>query len=91
MKKAQDIYNRAQKNGVYFENTCVSLPGGYDQWQKLMKGATRANNRIVTKLAVQAGAIEPDLVKYYNPYNHFKTKTHLIYVHSGIEHFLRIN
>lgn len=88
MAKANEIYTRALTKGVHLETTCVGCT--YDQWQQLMKGATRANRRIVEKLAVKAGAIDQDLIKYYNPYNHFKTSTHLIYVHSGIEHFLRI-
>lgn len=90
-----NIYERAKKNGVYLEATCVSI--SQYEWDRLMKGHTVANRKEVVKIALQAGAIDEWQAKeelkkpYYNPYNHFKTRTHIIYVNSGIEHFIKIN
>lgn len=91
-----NIYERSKTNGFYFQCSCVNC-GGVDQWEELMKGHTKANQREVVKIALQAGVIEEwwareELKKpYFNPYVHYKTKTHLIYVHSGIEHFIKVN
>lgn len=90
-----NIYNRAKRNGVEFECTCVGIAQW--KWNKLMKDRTRANRREVVKIALQAGVIDKEQATielkkpWYNPYNHFKTATHVIYVRSAIEHFIRIN
>lgn len=78
---ANQIYNRAFRNGVELECTCVDIP--IYRWEQLMKGAVKADKKKVLK----AIGIKDDL---YNPYDSFRTKTHLIYVHSAIEHFYRI-
>lgn len=89
------IYERAKLKGCNFVATCVGI--GQYQWDKYMKGHTRANRKEVVNIALQAGVIDEyqarqELKKpWFNPYNHFKTKTHIIYVNSGIEHFIEVN
>lgn len=78
---AEQIYNKAFRNGVELECTCVSI-SSY-RWDQLMEGAVRADKKKVLK----AIGMKED---YYNPYDFFRTKTHLIYVHSAIEYFYRI-
>lgn len=90
-----NIYNRAKQKGVQAECSCIGIT--QSEWDKLMKGHTRANRREVVKIALQAGIIDEEQAirelrnPWYNPYNHFKTKTHIIYVYSSIEHFIRVN
>lgn len=79
---ADQFYARAARKGCYLETTCVGC--GQHEWDRLMKGAVRADKK---KLLKAIDAVE----EYYNPYDFYRTKTHLIYVHSGIEHFYRIN
>lgn len=89
-----NIYQRAKANGCFYEANCTGIT--IYQWEKLMKGHTRANKIEVTKIALQAGIIDEEQARqeinrpYFNPYNHYKTKTHVIYVHSAIEHFIRV-
>jgi len=91
----KELYKRAKTNGVEFISSCVGI--SQYQWDELMKGATRANKKLAAKVAHQAGVIDEFYLKqelrrpYFNPYNHFKTKDSIIYVHSGIEYFIRIN
>ncbi len=90
-----NIYQRAKKNGAEFIATCVSI--SKSEWDQLMKGARRANRKEVVKIALQAGAINEWQAKkelknpWFNPYHHFRTETHIIYTHSGIEHFILVN
>ncbi len=90
-----DIYQRAKRFGVQAECTCVGI--GQYEWDRLMKGHTRANRKEVVKIALKAGVIDEWQAKmelkkpYFNPYNHFKTKTHIVYVNSAIEHFILVN
>ncbi|HXS59732.1 MAG TPA: hypothetical protein VN703_02850 [Candidatus Sulfopaludibacter sp.] len=90
-----NIYQRAFNNGCFLESTCVGME--QYEWDKLMKGHTKANKRKVVKIALLAGVIEEEQAteeikkSYYNPYTHYKTKTHIIYVHSMIEHFIKVN
>lgn len=90
-----NIYNQAKNNGCYLECTCVDC-GSY-KWDELMQGHKKANKKEVVKIALLAGVIDEDQAKqeikkpYYNPYTHYKTDTHIIYVHSMIEHFIRVN
>lgn len=73
-----------------FQCTCADI--SIYEWRRLMQDSKRANKIIINRLVKK---ILPDLYKELalnlrNPYNYFKTKTHLILVHSGIEYFLRI-
>lgn len=76
-----------------YECNCIGI--SKEQWNKLMKGSRKACRKTVVKAAFEVGLIDELDYKreiknsYYNPYNHFRTKTHLIYVHSSIEHFIR--
>ena len=89
MAKAAEIYERAKRNGIELECTCVGIR--QSDWDKLMEGATRANKRVVDKLVRDNTNGEfATFLDFWNPYDHFKTETHIIFVHSGIEHFFRI-
>lgn len=79
---AAEFYRRAEKNGCYLEATCVGI--SQHEWDAFMEGAVRADKN---KLLKAIGFKD----EYYNPYDFYRTKTHLIYVHSAIEHFYRIN
>ena len=95
--KANQFYNSI--DSLTFECTCEGI--GTTQWDGLMKNAVRANVYKVNKLVKE---LLPDLfhalcldekplkdLYWYNPYNYYKTKTHLVLVHSSIEYFLKIN
>lgn len=62
-----------------------------------MKGARPCSRKVAVSAAVETGVIEESEGRnelkrpHYNPYQHLRTKTHIIYVHSAIEHFIRIN
>ena len=71
------------------ECTCVGIE--QNEWDRLMKEAKRADKKKVEKLLVEHGHLAKEDIKYYNPYNYFRTDTHLIYVHSMVEHFYKIN
>ena len=73
---------------ISLDCTCVGI--GVNKWERLMKGATRANKR---KLNALVRKEMPELyealaLNLYNPYHYYKTKTHFILVHSSIEYFL---
>ena len=58
-----------------------------------MKGAVRANKAIINNLVKEH---YEDIyialgLHYYNPYNYYRTATHLILVHSSIEYFFKVN
>ena len=65
--------------------------GGPAQWGELMRGAVRADHRLIDRLVHRH---LPELwrelaLNLWNPYReYFKTSRHLILVHSGIEYFL---
>lgn len=90
-----NIYERAKRNGAEFESTCIGI--SQSKWDALMKGARTANKRKATLAAIQAGVISEEQGKreikqpYYNPYEHFVTRTHIIYVNSAVEHFVKVN
>jgi len=71
------------------ECSCVNISAR--QWNILMENATKANKRAINKLVKKH---IPDLYQYLslhlrNPYNYYKTKNHLILVHSSIEYFIK--
>ena len=78
---ANEIYEKAMNNGVYLEATCVGI--SQSEWDRLMKGAVRADKK---KLLKAIGVKD----EYRNPYDFYRTQTHLIYVNSAIEHFYKI-
>jgi len=93
--KTNELLYRAENRGCFLECTCVNI--NQNTWDELMKNNTKANQKQAVKIALLAGVIDEHEAKkeiknpWYNPYNHYKTKTHLIYVHSCIEHFIKIN
>ena len=60
------------------------------KWEELMKGAVRANKQKIHQL------LRRDMPEFYehlalhayNPYHYFRTKKHIIVVHSAIEYFI---
>jgi len=59
------------------------------EWDKLMEGSVRANHREINRLVKK---FLPDLyedlaLKFNNPYHYYRTKKHLILVHSSINTF----
>ena len=86
--KAERVYRMAEKNGVRFEAACTDL--SLDRWERLMEGSRKGNQKRIEKLLADQGHLKREELKYHNPYNHLITDTHIIYVHSSIEHFYRI-
>ena len=77
-----------QVDGLWLEATCCGI--NLAQWNRWMDGATRADHRLVNSLVRR---YLPDLYEdlrldLRNPYHYFKTRRHLILVHSAIEYFL---
>ena len=73
---------------LWLEATCSGI--SLAQWNRWMAGATRANHRQIDRLVRRH---LPDLyaglsLNLRNPYHYFKTRRHLILVHSAIEYFL---
>jgi len=89
MSKAKSIYGNARENGIYLEFTCAQIPEY--KWDELYENATRANKKIVNKIVRDAGYCDGWLTNRRNPYEYFKTKTHLILVHSATDYFFKIN
>ena len=84
------IMNYKSITSLELECTCVNC-GGQDQWDKLMEGAVKANKKAINRLVKD---FLPDLyhtldLDYPNPYDYYRTETHLILVHSMIEYFLK--
>lgn len=84
-----EIYERAMTNGCSLEATCSSIP--LSKWEDLMAGAKRACKKTITRILINQDYIDRDWARLMNPYHFYRTDTHLIYVHSGIEHFFRVN
>jgi len=61
------------------------------QWDIYMKNATKADKRRVDRLVkIHLPILYHELaLDSYNPYNYYKTKNHLILVHSSIEYFIK--
>ena len=76
-------------DGLWLEATCSGI--SLAQWERWMAGATRADHRLIDRLVRKhLPELYEDLrLDLRNPYHYFKTRRHLILVHSGIEHFLR--
>ena len=73
---------------LWLEATCSGI--NLAQWNRWMAGATRANHRQIDRLVRRhLPELYEDLrLDLRNPYNYFKTRWHLILVHSAIEYFL---
>mgnify|MGYP003604434911 CR=1 FL=1 len=73
---------------LWLEATCTNI--NLAQWNRWMAEATRADHRLINRLVRRH---LPDLyealsLNLRNPYHYFKTRRHLILVHSAIEYFL---
>ena len=84
-----EFYNKIKFLDFYA--TCVNID--INEHEELMRNARVANKKIVNKLVRK---FLPDLysnlnLNLYNPYQYYKTKTHIILVHSSTEYFLKIN
>jgi hypothetical protein len=86
--KAEAIYRAAERDGVQFDGACIGM--NLSRWERLMEGNRRGNKRRIEKILADQGHINRDDLRFHNPYNHLITDTHIIYVHSAIEHFFRI-
>ncbi len=84
----------SQVKEIHLETTCVNC-SGYNEWDNLMEGHTRANKTLIDSLVKKhLPELYNDLcLNFHNPYFYYKTEKHLILVHSSIEYFLsyRIN
>ena len=77
-----------QVDCLWLEATCSGI--NLAQWTRWMDGATRADHRRIDALVRKH---LPDLYRdlalnLRNPYHYFKTRRHLILVHSAMEYFL---
>ena len=77
-----------QVDVLWLEATCTGI--NLAQWNRWMAGATRADHRLINSLVRRhLPELYEDLrLNLRNPYHYFKTRRHLILVHSAIEHFL---
>lgn len=89
VSKASQAYNST----IELEYTCVDVT--MSEWESLMEGAVKANgSKIRAMIKKQLPELYNDLaLQFYNPYEQQseRTDTHLIYVSSAIEYFLKIN
>lgn len=76
-------------NSLTLECTCSDITER--EWNRLMSGATKANVETVERLIREYHTKDKWFTGKTNPYRKdcFKTKTHIIYTHSGIEYFFR--
>lgn len=73
---------------LMLECTCVGITK--QKHHQLYAGATRADKKQINRLVKK---LLPDLyegleLQFYNPCNYYKTRTHIIIVHSQIDHFI---
>lgn len=84
--------HEAYASNIHLEYTCVGI--GVKKWESLMEGAIKASGIKIRKMIKeQLPELYEELgLESYNPYesNACRTKTHLIYVWSSIEYFLKI-
>ena len=84
--------NEAYSSEIEYECNCVSI--SQFKWNDLMQGAKKANGkRIKAMIKDQIPELYKSLaLNFPNPYegNSMRTNTHLIYIHSGVEYFLKI-
>ena len=80
-------------NVNYLELDCTCVGIGVDRWDELMQGATHANRAQIDSLVKLhlPELYEELMLNLYNPYDYYKTETHLILVHSSVEYFLMYN
>jgi hypothetical protein len=74
---------------LVLETTCATTT--HWEYEKLYKNATIANKQKVDALvAIHLPRLYAELSLYLrNPYKYYKTKTHIILIHSATDYFLR--
>lgn len=86
--KVKEVYN----SKIKLECSCPDLTPS--EWDRKMYGAVKANGKKIRQMIkFQLPDLYADLsLQFPNPFegNCQRTKTHLIYVHSAIEYFLKI-
>ena len=84
--------NEAYNSRIELECTCAGI--SEFKWDSLMEGAVKANGKVIRQMIKkQLPDLYEDLaLQFPNPYegNCQRTNTHLIYVHSAVEYFLKI-
>ena len=77
-----------QVDCLWLEATCSGI--NLAQWNRWMDGATRADHRRIDSLVKRhLPELYRDLaLNLRNPYHYYKTRRHLILVHSAMEYFL---
>lgn len=86
--KAKQAYSAR----IELEHTCASV--SLQKWESLMQGAKKADGaKIKGMIKKQLPGLYEDLALMFP--NHYessamRTDTHLIYVHSAIEYFLKL-
>jgi len=95
--KTFDFYDSI--SSLTLECTCEGI--GINKWDKLMKNSVRADKYKIHKLLkvlcpenfnVLGFDLKPlKELGWFNPYNYYKTRDHIIVVHSSIEYFFKIN
>ena len=75
-------------DALWLEATCSGI--NLAQWNRWMDGATRADHRQIDSLVRKhlPNLYEELSLNLWNPYHYYKTRRHLILVHSAIEYFL---
>lgn len=87
------IYKRCLKGGCFLESTCVGASRYYIEAAE--KYSRDANRLKVIRVAEAAGILTKEEARrerrqpWYNPYSHYVSRTHVIYRHSEIDHFIR--
>lgn len=84
---------QAYNSKIELQYTCDSI--SLNKWNCLMDRAIKANgSKIRAMIKKQLPELYNSLaLNFHNPYEQQsqRTKTHLIYVHSGIEYFLELS
>jgi hypothetical protein len=87
------IYNQAEQKGISYYANCTSI--NIKEHEKLMSNSTKANGKKIRQLIKKNCPELTDqlTLNFPNPYEHQSRKKEgmLIYVHSAIEYFFKIN
>jgi hypothetical protein len=76
-----------------YDTNCTAI--SINKWNQLMNKSVKANGKKIRALIKKylPDLYEQLVLDFPNPYEHQcrRTKTHFIYIHSGIEYFLKFN
>lgn len=80
-------------NSLILVNTCVEI--SINKWNNYMEGTTKASGSIIKKHIKRylPELYESLALNFYNPYEHLSVKKEglFVYVHSGVEYFIKFN